>query len=172
MLACARTGAAGERGVGQTMLRAPRTLSSPDTFFVKLVPMGVCLAFLCFSAYRVLAFRTELGLFGAMVAASLFFYGLCGRLKTVQVDDTTLYVAGLRHEIQVPLREVVSVYEIPLLQLRAVAIRLRYSTAFGRTILFRPPFLFMGILDAHPVVAELEKAVQSAAGVTRSPQTD
>src|SRR5262245_42282491 len=115
------------------MLRAPRTLSSPDTFIMKVLPMALCFAFTAVEAFRVLVKGASVLSLVWLILASVLFYLLCGRLKAVQMDESSLYVSNYIHEIEVHLRDVVAVYEYPWPGLRTVSIKLSAATAFGKT---------------------------------------
>lgn len=78
------------------------------------------------------------------------------RIKTVSVDDQSLYVSNYKTEIAIPLSQISNVTESRWLQGHPVTVHLKSPSAFGDKIRFLPikePFLF---LESHPVVGELK----------------
>ena len=80
------------------------------------------------------------------------------QLKRVRMDDEALYVSNLFREIRVPLSEMEHVSDfLGSRQGNRVTITLRYSTPFGRNIVFLPRSSRPGRAD--PVVHELRALI-------------
>lgn len=151
------------------MNESPRTLSSAQTFLMKVI----------FPAVWICGFGAgTLGLwFGAMrgpggtgappfmkwqflaawVAGSAFILWCCASLKRVRIDREFLYVSNYRREIMVPLSTIEAVTENRWINIHPVTVRFRVPTEFGQQIKFMPTARFWG-WSSHPVVAELRSA--------------
>jgi hypothetical protein len=89
----------------------------------------------------------------------LFICWLFCPLKYVELDGDTLYVAGYRSEIAVPLSDVIFVSERRWLR-RVIMIRFAHTTAFGNSIIFLPEPINRSLFASHPMVAELQQVVE------------
>lgn len=94
------------------------------------------------------------------LAVSGYLIWFARRLKFVSMDDDFLYVAHLRKQIQIPLTHIKSVKENFLARPKLITITLHPSSEFGKKIVFVPTSLAFGALRSHPVVPEIESAVQ------------
>ena len=81
---------------------------------------------------------TTLILLGGMLA--LFLWITISR-KTVQIDDSFLYVSVFRRVATIPLKEIEKVTECIGMNDRCVIIHFRNNTQFGRSISFTPTSL-------------------------------
>jgi hypothetical protein len=87
------------------------------------------------------------------------------RLKWVSVDESFIYAAGLRKEIQIPLSEVDRVEASYMWRPKQITLWLKSPSAFGRKIVFVPQQrLFESIREGHPLVGELRAAIERADG--------
>jgi hypothetical protein len=109
---------------------------------------------------------------GVWLLATLLWRVLSGRPIRVEMDEQWLYVANLREEIRIALSDVMQVRETRWMSGRPITLELRYDTDFGRTIKFVPRAALIGTRTAHPVVVELETAVQRARGLAHGRHAD
>ena len=148
------------------MLR-PRTISSAQTFIMKLVfpvlwisgfGFGTALLWL-----DVMHGRNGTSPPGEMkwmflvmwlVGSALILWS-CARLKRVRLDDKHIYVSNFRREISIPLSLIENVSEVRWINIHPVTIHLRKDTEFGRSITFMPKVRFFALWSSHPIVAEL-----------------
>jgi hypothetical protein len=149
--------------------RAPRTISSAQTFLAKfIVPVfwaGI------FAMRTVSEFWSGQGhnydmdrpfwYFGVI---ALIIFCFCVRLKRVRMDDHALYVSNYRTEITVPLSNVAEVSGSRWVNNQQVTIRFHSATVFGSQIVFIPWWRPLGFWSIHPVVGEIRDAVARANG--------
>lgn len=152
----------------------PRTISSRQTFFAKIVTPTLWIG-----GFGAATAAMWLGLFhgpgnGAppevakliflmvLAVGATFFWRLLMPLKRVRIDGTSLYVSNYRTEIGIPLSDIVDVSENRWLNYHPVTIRFRDETAFGREITFMPKLRFFAGWSSHPIVAELRALADSA----------
>ena len=146
-------------------------ISSSRTFFYKFIFSSIWIGGFGLGTLMMFVGRTTLkadaepGNFRwkfllAWIIASPLLWWFCGRLKRVGLSDRCLCISNYLVEIIVPLQEVVDVREIPL-STNPIVIEFRSKTRFGWTIMFMPKTRF-SILSAHPIVAEIWKAVELA----------
>ncbi|UCD75768.1 MAG: hypothetical protein JSV91_02400 [Phycisphaerales bacterium] len=83
-----------------------------------------------------------------------FFCWQHAHLKQVAVDDHALYVSNYSRRIAVPITEIEKITENRWIGGHPVWITFRRPTAFGRRIMFMPPYHGLS-LSSHPVVREL-----------------
>ena len=94
------------------------------------------------------------------IIASGYLVWFARRLKFVSIDENFVYVSDFRKEIQVPLTQIERVKESFLARPRLITLTLDRPTEFGREIVFVPPSLDFAIFRSHPLVEEIEGAVQ------------
>jgi len=82
------------------------------------------------------------------------------RLKFVSIDDDFLYVSQLRKQIQVPLTDIQHVKENFSASPKLITLTLNHPSEFGTKIVFVPTRLAFAALRSHPIVQEIENAVQ------------
>jgi hypothetical protein len=82
----------------------------------------------------------------------------------VRMDETSLYISNYLREAQVPLRQVMTVTENRWLNIHPVTIKFRSATEFGDRVVFMPKVRWFGLWTSHPVVAEIQEAVDRAIG--------
>ena len=104
----------------------------------------------------------------AWAVGSTFIYWACVRLKRVRMDETSLYISNYLREVQVPLRQVDAVTENCWLNIHPVTITFRSATEFGDRVVFMPKVRWFGFWTPHPVVAEIEHAVDRATGAVHA----
>lgn len=104
------------------------------------------------------------------IAILSFMLWVCGGLKRVEVDHTTLYVSNYFREERVPLSSIKDVTEIRWINIHPVTIHIRSDTPFGRQITFMPiaRFSLISWLSPHPVVEELKDLAAPSPGLDAS----
>jgi hypothetical protein len=133
-----------------------RTISSTAQSLFKIVVFFFCVLFAAgvfagsLSAGRVL---WEAVLLPGGVLGFLLWFAVSR--KTVQMDDRFLYVSVFRRVSQIPLDQIARVTEAIGMRDRAVTVRFRNETPFGRTITFTPTLVFGR--EPHPIVSELSR---------------
>jgi hypothetical protein len=60
------------------------------------------------------------------------------RLKYVELDEEFVYLKGFRRHVAVPLAEIVSVQQKPIINIKPAFIVFRGKTAFGKSVMFIP----------------------------------
>ena len=147
----------------------PRTLSSAQTFFMKLVfpilwismfgagTLGLWSGVLLGRAGAGAPTWMKWQFLAIWVAGSAFILWSCASLKRVRIDREFLYNANDRREIMVPLRSVEAGTENRWINIHPVTVRFRVPTEFGQQIKFMPTVRFWG-WSTHPVVDELRSA--------------
>ena len=152
----------------------PRTISSAQTFIMKLVfPILWISGFGFGTASLWLNFMH--GKNGApppgemkfmflimWLAGTAFIIWSCARLKRVRVDDKHLHVSNYRREISIPLSLIADVTEIRWINIHPVTVHFRKDTEFGRSITFMPTIRYFALWSSHPVVAELYQLSRQA----------
>ena len=118
-----------------------RTLSSRQTFFVKVVSPVVWI-----------------------IGVGFVTLGLSMRFKRVRMGERSLYISNYISELEVPLTDLVAVEENTWLKTHPVTIEFRRHTAFGSRIVFMPKVRWRFWWASHPVVAEIASAVDRARG--------
>lgn len=94
------------------------------------------------------------------IIASVYFIWFARRLKFVSVDDDFLYVSQFRKQIQIPLTHIQHVKENFWATPKLITLTLSHPSEFGTEIVFVPTPLVFAALRSHPVVQEIESAVQ------------
>jgi hypothetical protein len=151
----------------------PKTLSSRQTFFVKIVLPAFWIG--SFAAITITMFASDLDLdpdaafmkwifLSATVAGTLFFWWIYMRLKRVRMDDNALYVSNYKTEITVPLSNVAEVTGRRWMNNQQVTIKFYSETEFGSHIVFMPRLRFSNLWSPHPVIGEIRDAVARATG--------
>ena len=149
----------------------PRTISSAQTFLLKLVLPPLCVllgGIAVFSTWHVLPASIE-GVAVrwlvpvAWIGATYLVSRLCVPLKRVRIDERNLYVSGFGEEVAMPLSAVRDVSGNRWINLHPVTIRFRRPTPFGERVTFVPKARWFSLGRRHPVVAEL----RAAAGLDR-----
>ena len=83
-------------------------------------------------------------------------------LKWVSIDDSFLYVAGLRKEIQIALSQLDRVEASFMQRPKVITLRLKSTSAFGKKIAFVPEQrIFESIRAGHPLVDELRAMMRA-----------
>ncbi|MBZ5525588.1 MAG: hypothetical protein LAP21_25475 [Acidobacteriia bacterium] len=155
----------------QTGPIAPRTISSSQTFFAKIIfPTFWIGGFATATVILFLAkpdpdtaFMKWIFLPGTM-AGALMFWWIYMRLKRVRMDDKALYVSNYITEITVPLSNVAEVSGSRWMNNQQVSIRFHSETEFGSQIVFMPRLRFFSLWSLHPMVGEIRDAVARATG--------
>ena len=95
----------------------------------------------------------------AFIAWLLWF---ASGLKWVSIDDSFLYVAGLRKEIQIALSQIDRVEASFMQRPKVITLRLKSPSAFGKKIAFVPEQrIFESIRAGHPLVDELRAMMRA-----------
>jgi hypothetical protein len=124
------------------------TVSSSLTFFYKFVFTTVWSGGLGMgTAFMFLSRQNNSPAMGWPFAAiwlvgSVVIWGMCGRLKRVRLNGTTLMISNYRDEIAVPISDIVQVKQNRLVNLRPVFLTFRRETPFGYTVTFMPRVSF------------------------------
>lgn len=87
----------------------------------------------------------------------VFFWWQYAHLKQVAADRDALYISNYGRRVKVPFSEIEKVTENRWIGGHPIWITFRRPTAFGRRIMFMPPFQSLG-LSSHPIVKELRRA--------------
>jgi len=166
------------------MYPIPRTLSSGQTFYMKIIlpPLWIGgFAFTTASLFLLPEFWHDAsgGLPGpelkwffllAAVAGTLFIRWSCIRLKRVRIDDKALYISNYVTEIAVPLANVANVTELRWLSTHLITVGFHSETEFGPRVVFLPKVRWLGIWSPqpvpHPVVEEIRTAINRVTGRT------
>jgi hypothetical protein len=160
----------------------PRTLSSAQTFFMKIVfPILWIGGFGIGTAAVFLLPHSASGSDGgpsdasdkwffavAQIVGTVFLWWLCVPLKRVRIDDKALYISNYSREIIVPLANVADVSENRWINIDPVTIQFHSETEFGSHITFMPRIRWFGAWSSHPVVDEIQQAVNRATGKDRA----
>ena len=113
-------------------------------------------------------FHDEKWQFLAMtLLGALVLWRTCMPLKRVELDESSLYISNFQKEIVVPLTELVEVKENRWINTRPITIRFRSPTEFGESIFFMPKMEWVGPFSPHPVIQELQSAVDRSLRVPR-----
>lgn len=148
-----------------------RTLSSRQTFFAKVVSPAVWIGGVGFLSLGLFvaedAFHDQGSpvdpeakwvLLGLWLAGTAFALSSI-RFKRVRVGERSLQISNYLSEIEVPLTDVVAVRENTWLRTHPVTIEFRRHTAFGNRIVFMPRVRWWYWWQSHPVVDEIQGAV-------------
>lgn len=145
--------------------RMQRTLSSAQTFFMKLLfpPVWAVLSAVLMMTgrgYRASAHPPTMELipflFWCLGMAAMLW--MCVPLKRVRMDGINLYISNYFREIRVPLAAVGDVTENRWINYHPVTIHFRRPTGFGKRITFMPTARLFSSWSSHPVVEELRQA--------------
>ena|ERR1700752_1225396 len=101
----------------------------------------------------------SLFVFGWIIAAGYLIW-FARRLKFVSIDNDSLYVWQARKQIQIPLTHIQHVKENFWANPKLITVTLNQPSAFGTEIVFVPTPLRFAALRPHPLVHEIETAVQ------------
>lgn len=99
---------------------------------------------------------------GLWVLSSAFIIWFSGRLKTIQVDDSALYVSNYFSEVRIALTDVETISQSFRTKPKTITIHFRTETAVGARVVFLPRFRFHWG-NSHPIVAELTELCDKAA---------
>lgn len=94
------------------------------------------------------------------ITASGYLIWFARRLKFVSIDDDFLYVSQPRKQIQIPLQDIEHVKENFWASPKLITLTLNHPSEFGTKIVFVPTRLAFAALRSHPIVQEIENAVQ------------
>ena len=94
------------------------------------------------------------------IIASGYLIWFARRLKFVSIDEDFLYVSQFRKQIQIPLSQVQRVKENFWARPKLVTLILNHPSEFGTKIVFVPTPLAFAAFRSHPIVHEIERAVQ------------
>jgi hypothetical protein len=157
-----------------------RTISSAQTFFVKYIlsfvlTVGTGLDILdMFIEKNNFQERAEFPsqlitpwvLLFAWAIGCIFIWWFCMRLKRIRINEKTIFISNYLKEIQVPLRDVINISEISLINIHPVFLTFQSSTEFGKKIVFMPKIRFTvdlkEMFSSHPVAGELREIVNRA----------
>jgi len=139
-----------------------KQISSDATILWKYVVPGWLIAVMGVLAVAV-AFQTATApawivLALGWIIGSGFLIWFARRLKYVSIDDDFLYVSQGRKQIQIPLTEIKHVKENFLT--KSITLTVDQPTEFGTEIVFVPEPLPFAPFRSHPIVQEIESAVQ------------
>ena len=102
--------------------------------------------------------RPDWGFAIALLIGFLMFYFFCFPLKSVEIDQSYLYMSNYIKTVQVPFSQIEEVTESRLINIHPVWVKFKTPTEFGSTIVFMPYFHFGSIfMMSHPVVAKLRE---------------
>ncbi len=152
----------------------PRTLSSAQTFFMKVIfpPIwigGFALAtatlFLSPASWHdatggPMDPDTKWFFLFATIVGGGFIWWSCIRLKRVRMDDKAFYISNYSTEIAVPLVNVAQVSENRWVNIHPVTIEFHAATG----VVFMPKVRWFAFWSSHPVVEEIRAAVRRATG--------
>jgi hypothetical protein len=160
---------ASRRTLGNTIARMLRTLSSRQTFLMKMLFPAIWIAEFGIGTLG-LWLGTMHGKGGALppdaikwqfltawIAGTAFILWVCAGLKRVRVDEKSLYLSNYFREITVPLNMIAEVTENRWINIHPVTVHFLTTTEFGQKITFMPTMRFFGLWSSHPVVAELKQ---------------
>ena len=88
------------------------------------------------------------------VLGSAFLFWCCGRLKRIDISNNNIIVSNYFKIVAIPVKEIDSVTQNLLLNIRPITIRLKKETVFGRTIVFMPKYEFR-LFSENTVVERL-----------------
>jgi len=147
-------------------MTAKRKLSSDDSTMIYKVGFPALFSVLALIGTVVGVFNIHGDLWFFMIfwpIAIAWLLWFASRLKWVSVDDSYLYVSGLRREIQIPLSEVDRVEASFMWRPKQITLRLRLSSEFGKKIVFVPQQRPLDSMRAgHPLVDELSAILKGA----------
>ena len=142
-----------------------RKLSSDDSTMIYKIGFPVLFSLLALigTIVGLINIRSDLGFFAVFWPAMMvWLIWFAARLKWVSVDESIIYVAGLRTEVQIPFSEVDSVESSSMWRPKQITLRLKSSTPFGKKIVFVPPQRpFESMRAGHPLVDELAAIVKA-----------
>ena len=164
-----------------TMDTTPRTLSSAQTFILKVIfpplwiggfALGTAGLFLSPGSWHdarggTLDPETKWIFLLATIVGTVFIWWSCIRLKRVRMDDKMLYISNYSSEIAVPLVNVAQVSENRWVNIHPITIEFHADTEFGSRVVFMPKVRWFALWSPHPVVEEIRGAVNRATGRAR-----
>ena len=108
-------------------------------------------------------FRGDMWFFIILAPASIaWLLWFASGLKWVSIDDSFLYVAGLRKEVQIALSQIDRIEASFMQRPKVITLRLKSPSAFGKKISFVPEQrMFESIRAGHPLVDELRALMRS-----------
>ena len=132
-------------------------LSSSLTFAYKYLGTAASCALFGFAIFNESFGRPYWGPFGLLFWSFgiLFAYWMFGRLKKVEISESTLFISNYLKSVEVPLHDVESVSGSILLSPELVWIRFRRPTEFGDKIVFMAKWRPFAGWSRHPVVHRL-----------------
>ena len=146
-------------------MSAKRSISSEDSTMIYKVGFPALFSLFALIGIVVGLFNVHGGLWFFIVlwpvALAWLLWFAC-RLKWVSVDESFVYVAGLRKEIQIPLSEVDVVEASFMWRPKQITLWLKSPSEFGRKIVFVPhQRLFESMREGHKLVEELRAMVKA-----------
>lgn len=87
------------------------------------------------------------------------------KLKYVGMDDGYIYLTGLRRTAKIPLADVASIRQIPLLNIRLTRLNFCRTTIFGRSVLFIPKRKISGSSNDNAVELLRDRVVRNQAAI-------
>jgi hypothetical protein len=149
-----------------------RTISSPQTFFMKWVFPALWIGGFGLGTYGLWlgAFHDRNGpppeflkwvFLAAWLVGSGFILWFCSRIKRVQVDDEALYVSNYWSEVRIPLTEVSHFTQSYMSRPPTVTIHLRSMSPVGQRIVFISKFRW-SLFSTHPTIIELQALCDQA----------
>ncbi len=157
---------------------SPRTLSSAETFFTKvLFPLLWIGGFAAVTLSLFLAPGLWHGpdaapsdpevkwvLLVATIVSIAFIWWTAVPLKRVRMDENVLYISNYSTEIVVPLVNIAQVTENRWLYMHPVTITFHADTEFGSRVVFMPKTRPFDRWSSHPVVDEIRTAANRVMG--------
>jgi hypothetical protein len=98
------------------------------------------------------------------IIASAYLIWFARRLKFVSMDEDFLYVWSAFKETQIPLAHIQRVKENFLANPKLITLTLNQPSEFGTQIVFVPTSQLFAAFRSHPIVKEIERAVQRSRG--------
>jgi hypothetical protein len=141
-----------------------KQLSSDTTVFWKYVFPGVwipCMGIGAIAAVCQAMKEPGWSLFLLVwIIASGYLIWFARSLKFVSIDDDFLYVSQFRKQIQIPLIHIQHIKENFWANPKLITLTLNHPSEFGTKIVFVPPRLGFAAFRSHPIVRDIENAVQ------------
>jgi hypothetical protein len=95
------------------------------------------------------------------IIASAYLIWFARRLKFVSIDEEFVYVSQFRKQIQIQLTHFQRVKENFWARPKLITLTLNHPSDFGTEIMFVPTPLVFAAFRSHPIVQEIERAVQN-----------
>ena len=91
------------------------------------------------------------------VIGSTVWLKLCGPLKKIVLDGSSLVVSNYSREIRIPISQIAELRERRWSNPRLITIMLSHDMGFGTRIVFTPHRRFLWPWQEHPVMKELRE---------------